>query len=108
MDWVIGLVTGGQENYNAFLVIVDRICKTVRSLPCHKKNTEMDTALLFWNNIISTCFLPRIIISDRYPKFTSEFWTNLYEIPGTKLAFSQNTTHKQMVGLKGLSRLWKT
>ncbi|MBW0561218.1 hypothetical protein O181_100933 [Austropuccinia psidii MF-1] len=48
----------------------------------------MDTALLIWNKIIATCGLPKIIISDRDPKFTSEFWTNLYEILGTKLAFS--------------------
>ncbi|MBW0528888.1 hypothetical protein O181_068603 [Austropuccinia psidii MF-1] len=46
------------------------------------------TALLFWNNIISTCRVPKIIISDRDPKFTSEFWTNLYDMLGTKLAFS--------------------
>ncbi|MBW0551509.1 hypothetical protein O181_091224 [Austropuccinia psidii MF-1] len=48
----------------------------------------MDTALLFWNNIISTCGVPKIIISDRDPKFTSEVWTNLYDMLGTKLAFS--------------------
>ncbi|MBW0521469.1 hypothetical protein O181_061184 [Austropuccinia psidii MF-1] len=48
----------------------------------------MDTALLLWNNIISTCGVPKIIVSDRDPKFTSEFWTNLYDIIGTKLVFS--------------------
>ncbi|MBW0546757.1 hypothetical protein O181_086472 [Austropuccinia psidii MF-1] len=48
----------------------------------------MDTALLFWNNIISLCGVPKIIISDRDPKFTSEFWTNLYDMLGTKLLFS--------------------
>ncbi|MBW0572046.1 hypothetical protein O181_111761 [Austropuccinia psidii MF-1] len=48
----------------------------------------MDTALLFWNNIISTCGVPKIIISDRDPKFTSKFWTNLYDMLGTKVAFS--------------------
>ncbi|MBW0552247.1 hypothetical protein O181_091962 [Austropuccinia psidii MF-1] len=48
----------------------------------------MDTSLLFWNNIISTCVVPKIIISDRDPKFSSEFWTNLYEMLGTKLEFS--------------------
>ncbi|MBW0525708.1 hypothetical protein O181_065423 [Austropuccinia psidii MF-1] len=48
----------------------------------------MDTALLFLNNIISTCGIPKIIISDRDPKFTSEFGVNLYDMLGTKLAFS--------------------
>ncbi|MBW0463038.1 hypothetical protein O181_002753 [Austropuccinia psidii MF-1] len=48
----------------------------------------MDTTFLFWNNIIATCGVPKIIISDRDPKFKSEFWTNLYDMLGTKLAFS--------------------
>ncbi|MBW0469823.1 hypothetical protein O181_009538 [Austropuccinia psidii MF-1] len=88
MYWVTGLVPGGKENFNAWLVMVDRYSKSVRCLPCHKRNTAMDTALLFWNNIVSTCGSPRIIISDRDPKFTSEFWTSLYDMPVAKLAFS--------------------
>ncbi|MBW0548958.1 hypothetical protein O181_088673 [Austropuccinia psidii MF-1] len=86
MDWVAGLVVGSKENYNACLIMVDRCSKSMRLLPCHKEDTAMDTAL--WNNIISTCGVPMIIIGDRDPKFTSGFWTNLYEILGTKLAFS--------------------
>ncbi|MBW0476650.1 hypothetical protein O181_016365 [Austropuccinia psidii MF-1] len=89
MDWVTGLVPGGKENFNAFLFIVDRYSKSVRCLPCCKEYTAMDTALVSWNKSISTCGIPKIIISDRDPRFTSEFWTNLYEMLGTKLAFSQ-------------------
>ncbi|MBW0578379.1 hypothetical protein O181_118094 [Austropuccinia psidii MF-1] len=39
-----------------------------------------------------------IVDSDRDPKFTSEFWTNLYDIHGTKLAFS-TAYHTQTDGL---------
>ncbi|MBW0532799.1 hypothetical protein O181_072514 [Austropuccinia psidii MF-1] len=88
MDWVTGLVPGGKENFNACLIIVDRSSKNVRCLPCHKEDTAMNTALLIWNNIISTCGVSKIIISDRDPKFTSEFWTNLYDMLGNKLSFS--------------------
>ncbi|MBW0471253.1 hypothetical protein O181_010968 [Austropuccinia psidii MF-1] len=62
MDWVTGLVPGDKGNFNSFLVIFDRYSKGVR--------------------------VPKIIISDRDPKFTSELWTNLYYTSGTKLAFS--------------------
>ncbi|MBW0560754.1 hypothetical protein O181_100469 [Austropuccinia psidii MF-1] len=88
MDWVTVLVPGGKENYNACLMIVDMFSKSMRCLPCHKENTAMDTALLFWNNIISTYGVPKIIISDRDPKFTSEFWNNLYDMLNTNLSFS--------------------
>ncbi|MBW0557237.1 hypothetical protein O181_096952 [Austropuccinia psidii MF-1] len=88
MDWVTGLGPGSKENFNSCLKIVDRLRKSVRSLPCHKEDTAMDNALLFWNNMISTCGFPKIIISDRDPKFTSEFCTNMYDMLGTKLEFS--------------------
>ncbi|MBW0513333.1 hypothetical protein O181_053048 [Austropuccinia psidii MF-1] len=98
MDWVTGIVPGGKENRNACLIIVDRFRKSMRCLPFHKEDKAIDTALLFGNNIISTCGVPKIIISDRDPKFTSEFWTNLYDILGTKLAFS-TAYHPQTDGL---------
>ncbi|MBW0481773.1 hypothetical protein O181_021488 [Austropuccinia psidii MF-1] len=68
MDWVTGPVPGGKETSNTYLVIVD------------------------------SCGVPKIIISDRDPKFTLEFWTNLYDIIGTKLAFSTEY-HPQTDGL---------
>ncbi|MBW0530875.1 hypothetical protein O181_070590 [Austropuccinia psidii MF-1] len=98
MDWVTGIVPGGKGNLNACLVIVDRYSKGVRLLPCHKEDTAMDTGLLFCNNIISTCGVPEIIISDRDPTFTPEFRTNLYDILGRKLAFSTEY-HTQTDGL---------
>ncbi|MBW0513023.1 hypothetical protein O181_052738 [Austropuccinia psidii MF-1] len=58
----------------------------------------MDTALLFWNNIISTCGVPKIIIRERDPKFTSEFWTKLYDMLGKKIAFF-TAHHPQTDGL---------
>ncbi|MBW0531913.1 hypothetical protein O181_071628 [Austropuccinia psidii MF-1] len=70
----------------------------MRFLPLHKEDKAIDTALLFWNNIISTCGVPKIIISDRDPKFISEFWTNLYDMLDTKLSFS-TPYHPQTDGL---------
>ncbi|MBW0531675.1 hypothetical protein O181_071390 [Austropuccinia psidii MF-1] len=98
MDWATGLAPAGKENLDSFLIIVDRFSKSVRCILCHKEDTEMDTALLFWNNTISTCGVPKIIISDRDPKFKSELWTNLYDMLGTKLELS-TAYHPQTDGL---------
>ncbi|MBW0478396.1 hypothetical protein O181_018111 [Austropuccinia psidii MF-1] len=87
MDWVTGLFRGGKESFNYLLIIVDSFRNSVKCLKCHKEDTEMDTAFLFWNNMISTYGFPKFIISDRDPKFTSELQTNLQDIPGTKLSF---------------------
>ncbi|MBW0466255.1 hypothetical protein O181_005970 [Austropuccinia psidii MF-1] len=98
MDWFTGLVPGGKENFNACLIIVNRFSKSMRCLPCHKEDTAMHTSLLFFNNIIFTCGVPKIIISDRDPNFTSEFQTNLYDMLGTKFSFS-TAYHPQTDGL---------
>ncbi|MBW0559464.1 hypothetical protein O181_099179 [Austropuccinia psidii MF-1] len=90
MDCVTGLVPGGKENLNACLIIVERFRKSMRCLPCHKEDTATDTTLFFWNNIISTCGVSNIFISDRDPKLTSEFWTNLYDILEVPLAYSKS------------------
>ncbi|MBW0563632.1 hypothetical protein O181_103347 [Austropuccinia psidii MF-1] len=98
MDWATGLVPGGKENYNASLIIAYSLSKSMRCIPFHKEDKAMNNALLFWNNIKSTCGVPKIIISDRDPKFTSEFWTNLYDMLQTKLEFS-TAYHPQTDGL---------
>jgi hypothetical protein len=98
MDFVTGLPPGGPNNFNAILVVVDRFSKRARFLPCHKEDTAMDTALLFWNSIIYDVGCPRYIITDRDPKFTSEFWRNLYDLCGTQLKFS-TAYHPQTDGL---------
>ncbi|MBW0506072.1 hypothetical protein O181_045787 [Austropuccinia psidii MF-1] len=101
MDWVTGIIPWGKESFNVCLIIVDRFSKSMRCLPCHKEDKSMDTALLFWNSIISTCGVPKIISSDRDSKLTSEFWTNLYDILGTKLAFSTTYHPQKMDEMKG-------
>ncbi|MBW0476773.1 hypothetical protein O181_016488 [Austropuccinia psidii MF-1] len=58
----------------------------------------MDTALFLWNKIIATCGVLKVIISDRDPKFTSEFLTNLYDMMCTKFGFS-TAYHPQTGGL---------
>ncbi|MBW0592074.1 hypothetical protein O181_131789 [Austropuccinia psidii MF-1] len=88
MDWVIALSPGGDRRYNACLVIVDRYSKTPMFLPCHKDDTDMDTAIMIWNKVISHTGLFQNIISDRHSKFTSAWWTNLHNLFGTKLSFS--------------------
>ncbi|MBW0541093.1 hypothetical protein O181_080808 [Austropuccinia psidii MF-1] len=88
MDWVTALPPGGDRSYNACLVLVDRYSKTPMFLPFHKNDIAMDTAIMIWNKFISHTGVFKNIISDRDPKFTSELWTNLHNLFGTKLSFS--------------------
>ena len=98
MDFVTGLPPGGPYSFNSVLVIVDRFSKRAKFIPNHKDDTAMEVALLFWNRVMADVGIPEIIISDRDPKFTSEFWRNLHDMLGTKLAFS-TAYHPQTDGL---------
>ncbi|MBW0564673.1 hypothetical protein O181_104388 [Austropuccinia psidii MF-1] len=98
MDWVTSLPPGGDRSYNSYVVIVDRFSKTQISFPFHKDDTAMDTALLIKNIVVSWTGIFTNIISYRDPKSTSELWTNLHQLFGTKLSFSTDY-HPQTVGL---------
>ena len=98
MDYVTGLPPGGSYSCNSVLVVVARYSKRAGFIPNHKEDTAMEVALLFWNRIMADVGIPKVIISDRDPKFTSEFWRNLHDMLGTKLAFS-TAYHPQTDGL---------
>ncbi|MBW0468283.1 hypothetical protein O181_007998 [Austropuccinia psidii MF-1] len=58
----------------------------------------MDKALLIWNRVISWNGIFTNIISDKYPKFTSALWKNLYQLFQTAFSFS-TAYHPQTDGL---------
>ncbi|MBW0502849.1 hypothetical protein O181_042564 [Austropuccinia psidii MF-1] len=88
MDWITGLLPGGDRSYNSFLAIVYRFSKTPIFFPFHKDDKAMDTALLIWNRVFSWTGIFKNIISDKDPEFTSPLWKNLHSLFGTKFSFS--------------------
>ncbi|MBW0541803.1 hypothetical protein O181_081518 [Austropuccinia psidii MF-1] len=98
MDWETGLPPGGDRSYKSFVVISNSLSKTPMFLPCKKDDKAMDKALLVWNTVVSCTGIFTNIISNRDSKFTSELWTNLHPLFGTKLFFS-TTYHPQTDGL---------
>ena len=95
MDFVTGLPEVG--GINSILTVVDRFSKMCHFLPTTKSVTAKETADLFIKNIFRLHGLPKSIVSDRDPKFTSEFWTSLFERLGTKLLMS-TADHPQTDG----------
>ncbi|GJP38085.1 hypothetical protein CLOM_g22530 [Closterium sp. NIES-68] len=87
MDYVTGLPAGPSGNY-AILVVVDRLTKMVHFIACQQTITAEQTAQLFIANVIRLHELHTAIISDRDPKFTSNFWRHLWDQFGIKLQFS--------------------
>ncbi|GJP62447.1 hypothetical protein CLOP_g19509 [Closterium sp. NIES-67] len=96
MDYVTGLPAGPSGN-DAILVVVDRLTKMAHFITCQQTITAEQTAQLFLTNVIRLHGLPSAIISDRDPKFTSNFWRHLWDQFGTKLQFS-SAYHPQTDG----------
>ncbi|GJP70384.1 hypothetical protein CLOP_g1333, partial [Closterium sp. NIES-67] len=90
-------LTGGPSGNDAILVVVDRLTKMAHFITCQQTITAEQTAQLFPTNVIRLHGLPSAIISDRDPKFTSNFLAHLWDQFGTKLQFS-SAYHPQTDG----------
>ncbi|KAG3175129.1 hypothetical protein PC128_g17873 [Phytophthora cactorum] len=87
MDFIFGLPSDGQGR-SGVLVFVDRFSKMAHLIPVSDTVTAADTAVHFIDAVFRQHGVPESIVSDRYPRFTSAFWTILFELLGTKLLMS--------------------
>ena len=87
MDFVTGL-PHTHRGHDAIWVIVDRLTKTVHFLPIRNDFPLSQLAQLYVNEIIRLHGIPISIVSDRDPRFTSQFWQSLQHALGTRLHFS--------------------
>ncbi|TFY58379.1 hypothetical protein EVJ58_g6460 [Rhodofomes roseus] len=76
-QWVsMDLITGlpESEGFNAIFVTVCCLTKHVQSIPCRNTLDTTAFAKLFVNHVILKFGMPEHIISDRDPRWTSDFW----------------------------------
>nr|CAD1837485.1 unnamed protein product [Ananas comosus var. bracteatus] len=87
MDFVVGLPrsTGGHD---AIWVVVDRLTKSAHILPIHTTWSGDRLAQVYLDEIVRLHGVPKSIVSDRGPRFTSHFWKSLQDALGTRLNFS--------------------
>ena len=83
---------------DAILVFVDRLTRMVLFAPCTKDVDAVGTAKLLRDYVFCNHGLPRSIVSDRDPRFTSKVWTELMRLLGTRLDMS-SAFHPQTDGL---------
>jgi hypothetical protein len=85
------------DGHDSILVVVDRLSKMAHFIPTTNKVDADEAANLFFSNVFRLHGLPSSIVSDRDPKFTSNFWRVLFGLTGTKLAMS-TSRHPQTDG----------
>jgi transposase InsO family protein len=96
MDFITQLPTTA-TGFDAIVIFIDYLTKRVHAAPTRSDITAPEVARLFLDNVFRHHGLPREIVSDRDPKFTSMFWQSLHEHLGTKLKLS-SALHPQTDG----------
>lgn len=76
------------RGHDAVFTVVDRLSKRTHFLPTTTDVSAVDLAQLFFDRVFVHHGLPRVIVSDRDPRFTSKFWDSLFTLLDTKLAMS--------------------
>ena len=87
MDLITDLPTT-LSRHNAVVVFVDKLSKMVELVPCKKSIDAAGFAELFVNAVVFRYGVPRVIISDRDPRFTAHFMREVMQMLGTKQALS--------------------
>ena len=96
MDLVTALPQGPTGN-NAVMVFVNRLSKMTHIVSVHKSISAQDLGKVFFDIEMKHHGLREVIISDRAPQFTSDFWQALYIKAGTQLKLS-TPAHPQSDG----------
>ena len=96
MDFVVGLPRS-QAGHDGIWVIVDRLTKTSHFLPFKTRWSVSKLAELFVSEIVRLHGVPVSIVSDRDPRFTSQFWRCFQEALGIELHMS-SAYHPQSDG----------
>nr|GEU94714.1 putative reverse transcriptase domain-containing protein [Tanacetum cinerariifolium] len=87
MDFVMKLPKSSQR-YNTIWVIVDRLTKSAIFTPIRETNPMDKLARIYLKEVLTRHGVPVSIISDRDPRFTSNFWRSLQNALGTRLDMS--------------------
>ena len=77
-----------KHGFDAVVVFVDKLSKMVHYAPTTTTVDAPELAQLFIQNVVRLHGVPESIVSDRDPRFTSNFWKSLWSQLGTQLRMS--------------------
>nr|GEY76741.1 reverse transcriptase domain-containing protein [Tanacetum cinerariifolium] len=87
MDFVTKLPKSSQ-GYDTIQVIVDRLTKSSIFTPIRETDPMDKRTRIYLKEVVTRHGIPVSIISDRDPRFTSNFWRSLQNALGTRLDMS--------------------
>jgi transposase InsO family protein len=104
----VGPLKETKNGNSMVLVVVDKFSKQGHFIATQKTVNAEKTARLLLQHVVKHHSLPRAIVSDRDPRFTSDMWKELWQGTGTELRMS-SSYHPQTDGqTERLNRVLET
>ena len=103
MDFIEGFPTS--HGKQVIFVVADRLYKYAHFMPISHPYTALDVAQAFMDNIYKLRGLPKLIVSDQDPVFTSYFWKDIFSKLNVGLLHS-TTYHPQTDGQTEIVNKW--
>ena len=90
MAFITGLPRTGKQ-HDSIMVAVEKVTKATHFFPLKTNHKEADVADIFMKEVARLHIIPKTIVFDRDPKFTSNLWKGLFK--GFKMNLNFNTTY---------------
>jgi hypothetical protein len=90
MDFITGLPRIGKL-HDSIMVVVDKITKYAHFIPLKTTHKATNVVDIFMKEMARLHKIPKTIVSDRDPKFTSNFWKGLFK--GFRMNLNFSTTY---------------
>jgi hypothetical protein len=87
MDFITKLPKTNKQ-HDSIMVVVDKLTKAAHFIPVNLTHKEANIVDVYMREISRLHGIPKTIVSDRDPKFTSKFWKGLFNGFVTNLNFS--------------------
>jgi hypothetical protein len=98
MDFIIGFPIT-RKQHDLIMVVVDKLTKSTHFIPLKTTHKAEDVADIFLKEVAHLHVIPKMIVSDRDLKFTSNLWKGLLKAFRMNLNFS-TTYHPKSDGQK--------
>jgi hypothetical protein len=93
MDFITGFPRTGKR-HDLIMVVVDKLTKDAHFIPLKTTHKATDVANIFMKEVARLHIIPKMIVFDRDPKFTSNLWKGLFKGFKTNLNFSTTYHHE--------------
>jgi hypothetical protein len=86
MDFMVSLPPS--KGFYTIMVVVERFNKMAHFIPTKEIAMTQEMGRLFFTHMFKHHGLPKDIVSNRDPKFTSKFWQTLWKRMGSEFKMS--------------------